>query len=59
MDLHPLGLLHISDAEFDESFVRDAEQNTLFTADNWVDLRKGDLFALIESLQSKRNQEED
>jgi hypothetical protein len=59
VDLHPLGLILISDAEFDESFVQDAEQNTNFTADNWVDPRKGDLFALIESLQSKRDEEED
>ena len=50
VDLHPLGLMLISDEEFDESLIEDAEQNTLFTADNWVDLRKGDLFALIMSL---------
>jgi len=48
-----------SDAEFDESFIQSVEQNIIFTADNWVDLRKGDLFALIGSLQSKRNEEED
>jgi hypothetical protein len=59
VDLHPLGLMRISDAEFDESFVQSVEQNIIFTADNWVDLRKGDLFALIESLQSKRNEEAD
>jgi len=59
VDLHPLGLMRNSDAEFDESFIQSVEQNIIFTADNWVDLRKGDLFALIGSLQSKRNEEED
>jgi hypothetical protein len=59
IDLHPLGLMRITDVEFDESFIQDAEQNTLFMADKWTDLRQGDLFTLIESLQSKRNEEED
>jgi hypothetical protein len=57
VDLHPLGLMQVSDPEFDESFIQDADTNTLFTADNWVDQRKGDLFALIESLR-KCNEEE-
>ena len=29
------------------------------TALNWVDDREGDLFALVNSLQAKRNEEED
>jgi hypothetical protein len=58
VDLHPLGLITISDEEFEESF-QNRDQNTLFTAGEWVDPRKGDLFALIESLQSKRDQEEE
>jgi hypothetical protein len=59
VDLHPLGLILISDVEFDQSFVQDREQNVFFTADNWVDLRKGDLFALIDLLLKKSNEEED
>ncbi len=57
VDLHPLGLVLITDEEFDESLVEDAEQNVLFTADNWVDMRKGDLLALIMSL-FKRDEDE-
>jgi hypothetical protein len=59
VDQHPLGLVLISDEEFDESLVEDAEQNKLFTADNWVDQRKGDLFSLILSLLTKRDEGED
>jgi hypothetical protein len=59
VDLHPLGLITISDDDFDQSLVQDQQRNILFTAENWVDPRKGDLFALIESLLSRRNREED
>lgn len=58
VDLHPLGLIPVSDAEFDESFIQDAERKSMFTADSWVDPRKGDLFALIESLHGKHHEED-
>ena len=59
VDLHPLGLMRVSDKEFDASFIQDADTNTWFTSENWTDPRKGDLFALIELLQSKRNDDAD
>ena len=55
VDLHQLGLMRISDEAFDESFIADAQTNSLFTADVWVDPRKGDLFALIESLKGNQD----
>ncbi|MEI8290976.1 MAG: hypothetical protein WCH99_16040 [Verrucomicrobiota bacterium] len=59
VDLHPLGLMLVSDEKFDDSLIQDAEQNSSYTADNWSDPRKGDLHALIESLQNKRDGEGD
>jgi hypothetical protein len=59
VDLHPLGLSRVSNAEFNDSFNQDAEPSAIFTADGWVDPRKGDLFALIDFLLSKRCEEED
>jgi len=56
VDLHVLGYIQISDAEFDESFVNGPE--LMHTSDTWVDPRKGDLFAIIDILLSKNNQEE-
>ncbi len=58
IDLHPMGYVRISDAEFEASLVQDDENKAAFLADTWVDPRKGDLFALIESLHSKRAEEE-
>ena len=56
---HDLGLIPVSDLEFDESLMSNSKQGTFLPRDDWTDPRKGDLFALIESLQSKRNEEED
>jgi hypothetical protein len=52
VDIHPLGLDRVSDAQFDESF-QNTESNSLITADEWTDPRKGDLFALVEALEKK------
>jgi len=57
VDQHPLGLLRVSDETFDVSFAQDQETNGLFTSDNWVDPRKGDLFAIIESLKGNRGED--
>lgn len=57
VDLHELGYTAISDTEFDESFIQDHEQNTQHTAETWADPRKGDLFAIIDLLLSKKDEE--
>jgi hypothetical protein len=59
VDLHPLGLMPAADEKFDASFIDYAELKSFFTGEIRTDLRKGDLFALIESLQSKRQEEGD
>ena len=57
VDFHPMGYVRIGDVDFDASLVQAGESPAAFLADSWVDPRKGDLFALLESLQPKRNEE--
>ena len=52
-----MGYVRIGDVDFDASLVQAGESPAAFLADSWVDPRKGDLFALLESLQPKRNEE--
>jgi hypothetical protein len=59
VDRHELGLIQVPDQVFDESLMSDAKQGTFFAREDWTDPRKGDLFALIESLQSKKEDHDD
>ena len=54
VDKHELGLTPVTDNEFDKSLADPAKQGTFLMREDWMDPRKGDLFALIESLESKR-----
>ena len=54
VDKHDLGFIPVSDKEFDESLMSADKQGTFLMRGDWMDPRKGDLFALIESLQSKK-----
>jgi hypothetical protein len=58
MDQHELGLIRVSDQVFDESLLSGDKQGTFLPRSDWTDPRKGDLFALIESLKSKKDEEE-
>jgi hypothetical protein len=59
VDKHELGLTPVTDNEFDKSLVNPAAQGTFLMREDWMDPRKGDLFALIESLESKREDHDD
>jgi hypothetical protein len=52
VDQHELGLQPVADAEFQESLYAEggSAQGVFLTGDEWVDPRKGDLFALIDLL---------
>jgi hypothetical protein len=58
VDAHELGLLKVSDEDFEASLKQPGQQDIFCTADNWADPRKGDLFRLIESLESRRDDSE-
>jgi hypothetical protein len=58
MDKHELGRRRVSDEEFFASVYRDQEKGFFFPRDEWVDPRKGDLFALIDSLKSQAQKQE-
>jgi hypothetical protein len=54
-DKHPLGYLVVSDESFIASFVKG--DGHFFASEDWVDPRKGDLFALIDSLKPQKEKE--
>jgi hypothetical protein len=55
-DKHPLGYQKVSDDEFAASFQK--SDGHFFAVEDWVDPRKGDLFALIDSLKPQRNEKD-
>lgn len=59
LDRHELGYRPVSDEDFVKSFYRDgAEESGIFIpAEDWVDPRRGDLFALIEALTPNRKED--
>ena len=49
-----LGLREVSDQEWEASFYRDGNhENGFLPMEEWVDPRKGELFAIVEALQQK------
>ncbi len=50
VDLHELGFLHVTQEEWEASKHPDGEPLVWVPNDKWTDPRKGDLFALIDSL---------
>lgn len=52
---HELGCIRVDDETFDSS--RRTEDGNFFARDEWVDPRCGDLFALVDSLASQKEQE--
>jgi hypothetical protein len=55
VDKHVLGLVPATDAAFDESLKNPNAQGVFLPRTDWMDPQKGDLFALIESLESKHD----
>lgn len=58
---HELGYRAVTDDEFEASLMKPADgggQGTFLTREEWVDPRKGDLFALVESLKGKESSED-
>ena len=54
-----LGLRSVSDEEWARSFYRDGDsENGLLPIDEWIDPRKGELFAVVDAL-TERNENED
>lgn len=58
VDRHELGLNLVPDDEFFDSFKAEGQQGLFVSSDKWMDPRKGDLFGLIDSLQSKKKEDE-
>jgi hypothetical protein len=48
LDLHELGYQPVGDEELEGSFAK--PDGTMFASDEWVDPRRGDLFALVDGL---------
>ena len=60
VDLHPSGLIQVTDEEFNESAARGVDPETFGSTHPWGDdPRKGDLFALINPLLEKRHADQD
>ena len=58
LDWHPLGRREVSDEEFEASQMSNAEKGEFFARSEWVDPRRGDLFALVDILQGKEEEGE-
>jgi len=60
LDRHELGYQAVSDEEFKASMYVDGDVNkTFMQRSEWADPRKGDLFALVESLKSRKEDSEE
>lgn len=59
VDAHELGLMKISDEDFNASLVKAPGLGTFLMSADWMDPRKGDLFGLIASLESKQTGQSD
>lgn len=56
VDFHPEGFVSVTDDEFFRSFKKNGDMNELnLPSEEWIDPRKGDLFELIELLESSRD----
>ena len=53
LDYHELARLEVSDEEFLASQLKDAEKGEFFPSDEWVDPRRGDLYALVDAVLGK------
>ena len=58
VDAHELGLVRVSDPDFEVSLRVEGQQEIFVTGDKWMDPRKGDLFGLIESILSQKDDHE-
>ena len=56
LDLHELGYQPVNDEEFTASQYRDPEAGVFWPSDEWVDPRRGDLFALVDALEEKKQE---
>lgn len=52
-----LGLLKVIDEEFKTCLQRPGQQDVYYSAEDWNDQRKGELFKLIESLGGKQEEQ--
>ena len=53
-----LGLRQVSDEDWEKSFYKDGNpENGLLPSDEWIDPRKGDLFAVLDALTGKDENE--
>lgn len=57
VDWHELGRTELSDEDFDANLRQPGQQEIFISSAEWTDPRKGDLFGLIESLESKQKEE--
>lgn len=56
-DLHDMGYVPVTDAEFEASLHPEENPDIWLSEDKWIDPRKGDLWALIDSLKSQKSGE--
>lgn len=56
LDEHEQGLLQVSDEDWVSSFYHDGDQRgELLPIDDWIDPRKGDLFAILDALKERED----